>query len=113
MIRYQKNSGPFTITYKEQKLSSNKSDQPSYCGLLEPAQGPLEVIVCPRASLRSVVRCSVEVSIRTVANFYGEESLTCQRCLHRKICISAVSRLKDIKHQQDRPMPESSVTHSA
>lgn len=94
-------------------MSSSKSDQASYCGLVEPAQGPLEVIICPRASLRSVARCLVEVSIRTVANFYDKESLTCRECRHRKICIGSVSRLKDGKFSQARPIPGSFVERSA
>ncbi len=94
-------------------MSQNASNQPLYCGLLEPAKGPLEVVVCPRASLRSVARCSVEVSIRTVANFYDEESLTCQECQHRKICDVAAPRVRDIRASQDRIIPEVSATHSA
>lgn len=87
-------------------MSSNKSTQPVYCGLLEPAQGPLEVILCARASQASVARCSVEVSLRTVANYYSETSRLCRECESQRLCLSNVSRVRDIRKPSEPSVPE-------
>lgn len=35
-------------------MQSRAKQQSSYCGILEPANGPVDVVVCARATQRSV-----------------------------------------------------------